>query len=372
MVKVVINTVGPFMRWGTPVVAACVKHGIHYVDLTGETFFVQHIIAEYDYAATKTGAVIIPCSGLDSIPSDVSVYLANKTLKGIAGPDTAIENSTSAWEMRGGVSGGTLHTSMAALEEVPRATLEASMKDYVLSPVEGLPSPRPRLLYTLPLSSPRVRGSFFAMIGINRSVVQRTWGLHELEARRLSTRANANAVGQFDGQAERKRLTYGRQFRYDEFIAMPNAAVAVLFTIAFAAGLASLTLFPPLRWLFKKLVTQPGQGPSDEKMKKGWFKVTNITSSVPTAITPRTHVKSTIYGRGDPGYLATAVMISESALALVFDTPKLPALARRGGVLTPMSALGDVLIERLKDTGRFEFTSEIVPGTGQGEAKKTR
>jgi short subunit dehydrogenase-like uncharacterized protein len=124
-------------------------------------------------------------------------------------------------------------------------------------------------------------------------------------------------------------------------------------------------------------------------MKKGWFKVTNITSSVPTAITPRTHVKSTIYGRGDPGYLATAgkspsifislpctnlfvVMISESALALVFDTPKLPALARRGGVLTPMSALGDVLIERLKDTGRFEFTSEIVPGTGQGEAKKTR
>lgn len=66
-----------------------------------------------------------------------------------------------------------------------------------------------------------------------------------------------------------------------------------------------------------------------------------------------------------------SVMISESALALVFDTDKLPALGRRGGVLTPMSALGDVLIERLKDTGRFTFTSEIVHAQG-AEGKKTK
>jgi short subunit dehydrogenase-like uncharacterized protein len=85
-----------------------------------------------------------------------------------------------------------------------------------------------------------------------------------------------------------------------------------------------------------------------------------------------------MYGKGDPGYLATAgnsppsldtnviytdlrlVMISESALALRFDQDKLPALGRKGGVLTPMSALGDVLIERMKKTGCFEFTSEVV------------
>jgi hypothetical protein len=41
-------------------------------------------------------------------------------------------------------------------------------------------------------------------------------------------------------------------------------------------------------------------------MKDGWFKVTNITSSVPTASTPRTYVKGIMYGQGDPGYLATA------------------------------------------------------------------
>jgi short subunit dehydrogenase-like uncharacterized protein len=63
-------------------------------------------------------------------------------------------------------------------------------------------------------------------------------------------------------------------------------------------------------------------------------------------------------------------MISEAALALVFDTNKLPALARRGGVLTPMSALGDVLIERLKETGRFRFTSDIVDSKGRAETTR--
>jgi short subunit dehydrogenase-like uncharacterized protein len=90
----------------------------------------------YDYAATKSGAIIIPCSGFDSVPSDISAYLANKTLKAVVGPDTAIESSTSAWRLRSGISGGTLQTAMSALEEVPREKFERSMKDYILSPGE--------------------------------------------------------------------------------------------------------------------------------------------------------------------------------------------------------------------------------------------
>lgn len=61
-------------------------------------------------------------------------------------------------------------------------------------------------------------------------------------------------------------------------------------------------------------------------------------------------------------------MISESALSILLDYDKLPALGRRGGVLTSMSALGDVLIKRLTDTGRFTFTSELI----DEEGKKTR
>lgn len=50
------------------------------------------------------------------------------------GPDTAIENSTSAFKIRGGISGGTLSTMMVSLEEVPKSVLKRSMQDYALSP----------------------------------------------------------------------------------------------------------------------------------------------------------------------------------------------------------------------------------------------
>jgi short subunit dehydrogenase-like uncharacterized protein len=68
-------------------------------------------------------------------------------------------------------------------------------------------------------------------------------------------------------------------------------------------------------------------------------------------------------------------MISESALALL-DTSSLSALARQGGVLTPMSALGETLIRRLEVSGRFEFESrvleEVEVARGAGEAREGR
>ena len=65
-------------------------------------------------------------------------------------------------------------------------------------------------------------------------------------------------------------------------------------------------------------------------------------------------------------------MISESALGLLLNRQSLPALARKGGVLTPMSGLGNVLIERLRKTGRFEFTSKVVTGERRVEGKITK
>ena len=52
-------------------------------------------------------------------------------------------------------------------------------------------------------------------------------------------------------------------------------------------------------------------------------------------------------------------MITEAALCILFSHDQLPELGQRGGVLTPMSGLGDVLIERLKGSGKFEFESKM-------------
>jgi short subunit dehydrogenase-like uncharacterized protein len=62
-------------------------------------------------------------------------------------------------------------------------------------------------------------------------------------------------------------------------------------------------------------------------------------------------------------------MVSEAALSIHLDGASLPELGKKGGVLTPMSALGDVLVRRLEGTGKFKFESGILVG---GESKKRK
>lgn len=66
-------------------------------------------------------------------------------------------------------------------------------------------------------------------------------------------------------------------------------------------------------------------------------------------------------------------MLGESALALAQDTERLPKLAKHGGVLTPMAAMGDVIIGRMKTTGQFEFESKLLSeGEDDDAGRKTR
>ncbi|NNN21094.1 MAG: NAD(P)H-binding protein [Acidimicrobiales bacterium] len=69
---VLITTVGPFSTLGEPVVAACAKAGVHYVDSTGEPAFMQHIYEKYSDAQ----CAIVPACGNDYIPGDLVSYIA--------------------------------------------------------------------------------------------------------------------------------------------------------------------------------------------------------------------------------------------------------------------------------------------------------
>jgi len=70
---VVVTTVGPYLRYGLPLVAACAKAGTHYADLTGEPLFVREAIDQFHEQAVESGAKIVNSCGYDSIPSDLSV-----------------------------------------------------------------------------------------------------------------------------------------------------------------------------------------------------------------------------------------------------------------------------------------------------------
>ncbi|KAH7906635.1 Saccharopine dehydrogenase-domain-containing protein [Hygrophoropsis aurantiaca] len=365
--RVIINTIGPYWFWGNNVVSACVRHGKHYVDLTGEPHWVKDVIATYDYAATQTGSIVVPFCGLDSIPSDLLVFVANKTLKAFAGSSATIDQSTSAWTVtESGLSGGTVASMLAAFEEVPRRKLVASSQDFCLSPVQGVPNSRPRLVYTLPFSSPPVRGPWFVMAVINRQVVFRTWGLHELTAR-LN-------IGQSEVAESSKTLTYGPNFKYEEFIVFPSFFQAFMHAAVITISMIALSTCSWARKLARRLLPKAGDGPSDENLEKGAVEITNITTSTDSQRHP-TVIRTTFKGRGEPGYLLSSIMVAESALCIILNGRDLPPIAKAGGVLTPMSAFGDVLVERLKACGRIEVHSEILLDADRNNSdgiKKTR
>ena len=56
--KVVISTAGPFHRYGSNLVASCVKNSTHYVDITGETFWIKEMMDKYHSKAAEKLSLI--------------------------------------------------------------------------------------------------------------------------------------------------------------------------------------------------------------------------------------------------------------------------------------------------------------------------
>jgi short subunit dehydrogenase-like uncharacterized protein len=129
---------------------------------------------------------------------------------------------------------------------------------------------------------------------------------------------------------------------------LPGAATAAAVT-AGLAGLAAAMSLPPTRALLDRVLPEPGTGPSEQARARGWFR-----SVVDATTDSGRRYRATAAGRGDPGYAATAVMLGETALGLAQDGDRLPG---RAGSLTPSTALGSVLVERLRAAGHtYEVT----------------
>ncbi|KAG8705693.1 hypothetical protein FRC11_008857 [Ceratobasidium sp. 423] len=337
--RVVINIAGPYYTRGSVVVKACARNGVHYVDLTGEAPWVSQIIEKYDYLAHKTRACIVPCSGYDSIPSDLAAYLGQKGLeKQLGGKKPEHITSTTAHTFKGGVSGGTAASLFTAFEEVPKDQRRRGA-GWGLSPIPGPPgySAIPGILYSLPRIKPTIWGGYFFMNGINAPIVRRSWGL-------------------------RNRDTHPSQrptFSYTEFHAIGGRVKGILLSFTILFTVLGLALFPPFRWLLKRVMPKSGEGPSPDILDKGLFKAVNVSEAGDVA------VKATVDGDGDPGYRLTSIMIVESAL-LLLDPENLTELGKQGGILTPSVAYGDALAQALERTGRFKIGVEVL------EDRKTR
>lgn len=331
--RVVVSTVGPYSGRGLGLVGACAKAGTHYTDLTGEVLFVRDSIDSFDAVARSTGARIVHSCGADAVPSDLSVLATADAAR--AEGDGELTRVHAYWRvLKGGASGGTL-ASMAedirARKEDRRAAAVAG-DPYALSPDrDDEPEPRGVRETARVGRAPSLPGweTPYLLSAYNAQVVRRS-----------------NAV---DGYA------YGRGLRYRETLATGTGPFAPVMAGAVAAAQSALmagyaTTYT--RPLMNVLLPAPGEGPSEDAMRRGRFllEVRAETTSGARWITR-------IGAAKDPGYGGTAVMLGEAAVALARGQ----GLPPRSGVLTPATGIGSALIDRLRAQG-FTLTTERIRG----------
>ena len=123
-------------------------------------------------------------------------------------------------------------------------------------------------------------------------------------------------------------------------------ARAAAMTAAIGAFLPAVAWAPTRKLLQKKVLPAPGEGPSEEAMRKGKF-VIRLIGKGEDRDGKTVELRGEVVGYADPGYRGTAIMLGETALCLAMAGD--PPVA--GGVLTPASAIGMPLVERLRDAG---------------------
>jgi len=327
--RVIISTVGPYARFGTPLVTACADQGTHYCDLTGEPQWMASIYDDVNRRAQASGARIVHCCGFDSIPSDLSVYLAQKTFHDRYG-FYATSVSGRMGRSLGAASGGTIASMLLAVEQ---AAGDSSIRRLMANPYSLYPSELPAGPRVDEVKSATWDEQFnswigpFVMAAINTKVVNRS-----------------NAL---------MGLPYGDQFRYDEAQLCKQRRQAVLLSMGSGAGMIAAAL-KPTRALLRKVLPKPGEGPNAELREKGFFEF-YAQAHHPEDSAASVRIK--VSGRRDPGYGATSRMLAQSGLCLAEDD-----LLVGGGIWTPASALAEPLLKRLA-TVDVEF-SEIQANQG--------
>lgn len=337
--QVVVSTVGPYAKYGLPLVGACAAAGTDYADLTGEAQFVRNSIDLYHKEAVDNRVRIVHSCGFDSIPSDISVYALHLAAEADGAGDLG-DTTFVVRNAAGGFSGGTI----ASMTELMRtASSDPDVRrmitdPYTLSPDRGAEpelGPQP----DLPLRkgtdiAPELAGLWaaaFVMAPYNTRVVRRSNALQD--------------------------WAYGRRFRYSEVMSV-GSSVAAPVAAALGTGIAAATFglgsrffrFLPRR-LVERVLPKPGTGPSESTMERGYYKAETYTTTTTGA-----RYVAKVAQQGDPGYQATSVMLGESALALACDRDRLPD---RFGVLTPAAAMGDALLDRFPSAGISLHTTRL-------------
>lgn len=309
--RVVLSCAGPYQLYGTPLLAACAASGTHYADLSGELGWMWEMIQSHDAIARRTGAVLIPASGFDSVPTDLAVYTLVRELQQ---REIQVGDLTGFFRIKGGLNGGTLATGLAQSE---RYSPEDLAHPFLLDPDpqqswdHRAVAPSREQAFAVPSL-----GGFaapFVMAPVNERVVRRSAALSEAAGR-----------------------SYGSDFSYSEYLRVAEKSKAKQF--ALGLKLSEWALSKPLgRKLIQRFGPAPGTGPSEQQRTEGFVELSVLAGELQD---PDGRVDW--FFPGDPGNTVTVRCLVQVGLALCAGE------ARDAGLLTPAHALGSRLIERLR------------------------
>ena len=322
MTTTVCSTVGPYDKYGTLLVEACIENKTNYCDITGETHWIRKIIDNYHEKAIKNKVKIIHACGFDSIPSDLGVLYAQSMMKKKSGK-YANKIYMRVYAMKGGVSGGTIDSFINIIE---KSRKNKKVKKIVYNPhslspnIDLIMSGEEDLKKIIYDKTIKAWIGPFIMASINTRIVRRSNYLLNFPFGRDFIYNEALIVGK---SIFRKFLGY--------FKLMP---MFIISKIKSKTSMALIRLFIP----------KPGEGPTEYSRRKGFFKFRFYLYD------KKLKAIATVSGNGCPGYGSTSKILSESAICLALDK-----ITSQNGVLTPSIALGTHLLKRLEKNADIKF-----------------
>jgi short subunit dehydrogenase-like uncharacterized protein len=309
--QVVLTTVGPYQKYGSDLVRECSETGTDYVDLCGEPAWMHEMIAAHGESAKASGARIVFSCGFDSVPFDLGIYFLQKaSIAKLGKPLSRIKGRVRA--MKGTFSGGTLESFRLTMKAAAKNPNLIKVLTNPFSLTESFTGPeQPSGMAPIFDEDLNSWSAPFVMATINTKNIHRSNYLLEHE--------------------------YGDDFVYDEMMLTGPGEKGESMAKMVAAD-KSMANDP----------MQPGEGPSKESRETGFYDVLFAGSNNDGDV-----LMASVKGDKDPGYGSTCKMISESAVCLLKNLD-----AASGGIWTPASAMGSLLIDRLQENAGLTFQLE--------------
>jgi short subunit dehydrogenase-like uncharacterized protein len=324
--RLMINAAGPYSELGIDVVKACVNQQTDYLDLSNENVFTRKIIDAFHAKAQETNTLIVPACGFYSLPADMGAYVVAKYTRRKYGRQLKRIKAT-VYTRKEILSRGKVRSILCAARSF-FATFRQILDPYYLVTGNG---PRPTNIrdFILPIyydSDFEGAQGYYINSSANEQIVRRT-----------------NQV---------KEYKYGPKFTYTETRTYSGRISAAYYTFK-EIWMGSMLLIPPVRWLMGAIWPRWVGEPTSKQLEGGtWtmkfvarikYKRKSDEESVPATI------KALLSDDTDPNFGGSAKFVCEAALQLIQDRRGSPGY--KGGVLTPASAFGNPLVERLRQAG---------------------